>query len=84
MKPTLGRIVHYTSLGSADGKYPPEQHAAIITKVKPVRDEAHGPLQEGEYDVWLHVFYATGDFFMDKVPFSNEYKKGHWTWPPKV
>ena len=33
MKPTVGRIVHYTNLGDADGKYPPEQQAAIITKV---------------------------------------------------
>lgn len=31
MKPTVGRIVHYTNLGDADGKYPPEQQAAIIT-----------------------------------------------------
>ena len=23
MKPTIGRIVHYTNLGDADGKYPP-------------------------------------------------------------
>ena len=29
MIPTVGRIVHYTNLGDADGKYPPEQQAAI-------------------------------------------------------
>lgn len=33
MKPTVGRIVHYTNLGDKDGKYPPQVIAAIITKV---------------------------------------------------
>mgnify|MGYP001586074392 FL=1 len=35
MRPTVGRIVMYTNLGDADGKYPPEQQAAIITSAKP-------------------------------------------------
>jgi len=82
MKPTVGRIVHYTNLGDADGKYPPEQQAAIITKVT---DSIHAPrpVEEHNYHVWLHIFYATGDFFMEKVPFSPEYKRGHWTWPKR-
>lgn len=33
MKPTVGRIVHYTSLGDKDGKYPPQVQAAIITGI---------------------------------------------------
>lgn len=33
-KPSVGRIVHYTNLGDKDGKYPPEQQAAIITRVR--------------------------------------------------
>lgn len=31
--PTVGRVVHYQSRGSADGLYPPEPRAAIITVV---------------------------------------------------
>jgi hypothetical protein len=31
--PTVGRIVHYTSRGSADGVFRPEPRAAIITAV---------------------------------------------------
>jgi hypothetical protein len=31
MSPSVGRIVHYTNLGDKDGKYPPEQQAAMIT-----------------------------------------------------
>lgn len=72
MKPTIGRIVHYTNLGDADGKYPPEQQPAIIVRVND--DETVG----------LHIFYPTGQFDMAKVPFSEEYKRGHWSWPPKV
>ena len=94
MRPTVGRIVHYTNLGDADGKYPPEQQAAIITKVtkrkldvKPsdvdpnylVSGTVH---EEQSYYVSLHIFYETGDFLMKDVPFSKEYKRGHWTWPP--
>lgn len=33
MRPTVGRIVHYTNLGDKDGRFPPETQAAIITGV---------------------------------------------------
>lgn len=72
IKPTVGRIVHYTNLGDKDGKYPPEQQAAIITRVRT------------DYSVALHIFYPTGQFDMDNVPYSEEYQRGHWSWPPKV
>jgi hypothetical protein len=29
VKPTIGRIVHYTNSGERDGKYSPEVHAAL-------------------------------------------------------
>mgnify|MGYP000022203371 CR=1 FL=1 len=76
MKPTVGRIVHYTNLGDKDGKYPPEQQAAIITRVR-------GSDPAG-MNVALHIFYPTGQFDMDNVPFSETYERGHWSWPPKV
>jgi hypothetical protein len=72
MKPTVGRIVHYTNLGDADGKYPPETQAAIIT----------GLNDDGT--VALKIFYRTGIFDMPSVPYSEISKRGHWTWPPKV
>lgn len=77
MKPTVGRIVHYTNLGDADGKYPPEQQAAIITKVA-VIGEAGGS------GISLKIFYPTGQFDMENVPYSEEYQRGHWSWPPKI
>jgi len=72
MTPTVGRIVHYTNLGDKDGKYPPETQAAIITKVY------------SEVTVALTIFYKTGFFLMDSVPYSEEPARGHWSWPPRV
>lgn len=82
MKPTVGRIVHYTNLGDADGKYPPEQQAAIITKVQRKSPGQYKyDSEEDAWDVWLKIFYTTGMFDMEKVPFSVDYKRGHWSWP---
>jgi hypothetical protein len=35
-------------------------------------------------DADLKVFYRTGFFDTTKVPFSAEYKRGCWSWPPRV
>ena len=70
--PSVGRIVHYTNLGDKDGKYPPEQQAAVITKVY------------SDTTVALFIIYKTGTFFMDSVPYSEVYERGHWSWPPRV
>ena len=79
MKPTVGRIVYYTNLGDKDGRYPPEQQAAIVTGVY-----KEGPIPGNEMCVDLHIFYRTGQFDMTFVPFSETYERGHWSWPPKV
>lgn len=82
MKPTIGRIVHYTNLGDKDGRFPPEQQAAIVTGVYPaVISTSNAP---GDMHVDLHIFYRTGEFDMKTVPFAETYERGHWTWPPKV
>jgi len=78
MTPTIGRIVHYTNLGDKDGRYPPEQQAAIITRVREQAEVGGVPT------VALHIFYPTGQFDMDNVPFSETYERGHWSWPPRV
>jgi hypothetical protein len=83
MRPTVGRIVHYTNLGDADGKYPPEQQAAIITKVTGEEGEHPAMVEEKNYSVSIHIFYPTGQFDMQDVPFSNQYKRGHWSWPSR-
>ena len=83
MKPTVGRIVHYTNLGDKDGRYPPEQQAAIVTGIYPEHpegtQETHGPMHAD-----IHIFYKTGEFNMQGVPFSETYERGHWSWPPRI
>lgn len=76
-QPTVGRMVHYTNLGDKDGRFPPEQQAAIITKVVPAEQAAGGNTK-----VSLCILYPTGMFFMQDVPYSETYERGHWTWPP--
>lgn len=73
MEPTIsvGDIVLYTNLGDADGKYPPEQQAALVTRVR-------GSDPKG-MNVCLHIFYTTGQFDMDNVPYSREFARGHWS-----
>lgn len=76
MKPSIGRIVHYTNLGDRDGKYPPEVQAALITKLNP------------DGTVALHIFYPTGQFDMASVQFTDaaagsEMARGKWTWPAR-
>jgi hypothetical protein len=90
MKPTIGRIVHYTNLGDRDGKYPPEIQAAIITGVN------------DDGTVALHVFYKTGQFDMPSVARAviegmpegpapaggdvaagSEDARGKWQWPAR-
>lgn len=70
--PSVGRIVHYTNLGDADGEFPPQQQAALITAV---------------HDDWvcsLAIIYPTGMFFMQDVAFSTDYQRRHWSWPHRV
>lgn len=77
MKPSIGRIVHYTNLGDRDGKYPPQIVAALITGVN------------DDGTVALNCFYRTGQFNLDRVEFTEEAAgtdgaRGRWTWPAKV
>lgn len=71
-KPSVGRIVHYRALGSADGKFPVgECRAAIITEVK-------------EDVVSFCVLNPTGMYFNQKGEYSEEVKGGTWHWPERT
>lgn len=77
MKPSVGRICHYTNLGDKDGKYPPEVQAALISGLN------------ADGTVSLHVFYRTGQFDMPSVEFTNEpagtdAARGKWAWPERI
>ncbi len=91
-KPSIGRIVHYTNLGDAGGKYPPSVQAAIITGVyreAPTDESGLEPANApGDAPdamlVDLHIFYRTGQFDMQRVPWAFAPTRGYWNWPPRV
>jgi hypothetical protein len=72
--PTLGRIVLYRSLGDADGRFPAEDHPAMVTGVN------------ADGSVALTIFYRTGIFQMDGVLESVDEPtaRGRWRWPLRV
>ena len=76
-KPAVGRIVHYTSLGDSEGKFPSELHAALITRV------------HSDGTVALKIFYTTGMFDMLRVERTDEAAgsagaRGKWSVPERV
>lgn len=70
MKPTVGRIVHYMTRGSADGVYPPTPFASIITEV--VNDTC----------VHLVTFGPSGIRFEQNV-IQGDNAPGTWHWPKR-
>jgi hypothetical protein len=68
--PVIGRMVHYVSYGSADGRYESVCRAAVVTETR----------DSGE--LGLAVLNPTGMFFDRQV--RNSEKKhtgGTWHWP---
>ncbi len=78
VQPTVGRIVHYKSRGSADGVFPSVARAAIVTDVRPIiapKDELQG------FECKLTVFNPEGMFFTDWLIQGDA--PGNWNWPPR-
>ena len=75
--PTIGRIVHYQARGSADGVYPPEPRAAIVTQVHEDNGDGH--------QVGLCVLNPTGMFFRAEVQQDEDaHASGTWHWPERT
>jgi hypothetical protein len=74
-RPSIGRMVHYVSRGSADGVFQPACRAATVT-------EADGTT------VGLCVQNPNGLFFHPLenggVPFAADNTPGSWHWPERV
>lgn len=82
MKPTVGRIVHYTSYGTPGGEYPSVCRAAVVVAV----DEYQSSDQDAPFTghVSLAVLNPEGMFFNRAVIQDEEGKKGGtWHWPER-
>ncbi|GAB3437435.1 hypothetical protein [Actinophytocola sediminis] len=90
-RPSVSRIVHYTSHGSADGVYGKECRAAIVTAVNEYQDSPDGSFV-GHVD--LCVLNPTGQHFARGVlaehledqlePGPAGRTGGTWHWPERV
>ena len=73
---TVGRIVHYVSAGSKDGRFPVTCRAAIVVETPVSRPDAE--------TVTLAVLNPTGIHFAPDVPHSEEPESYTWHWPERV
>ena len=78
--PSVTRLVHYVSHGSADGRFPGTCRAALVTEVDPA----------DPYLLGLCVINPTGLFFRPLVDggsvanFVDHRDPGSWHWPEPV
>jgi len=68
----MGRVVHYRSYGSKDGRYEPACRAAMVTEV------------HDDEEVGLVTFNPTGIFFDRRVRHDEDQDPGTWHWPETV
>lgn len=85
MRPTVGRIVHFTVTDGTDPL------AAIVTAVRrrdPKITDAAELDCEDNWVIDLTLFPTAGGGVVTQqwygAPFSPDYKRGHWTWPPRT
>jgi hypothetical protein len=74
----VGRIVYYMAQGSADGKYPSVERAAIVTQVHSYTD---GEV-EGFPSIGVCVLNPSGMHFNQDVRHSSDGEPGTWDWMP--
>jgi hypothetical protein len=83
-QPTVGRTVHYHSLGSADGRFPSEPRAAIVTEVPELTPSQPNSGPPGYVkSASLAVLNPTGMHFQQCVRYSEGREPGTWSWPPR-
>lgn len=79
--PEISDTVIYKSLGSADGRYKPEDRSAIVTEIHVdefINKDPKVGANYNEYTVSLCVFNPTGLFFNTFVQYDPEGKPGTW------
>jgi hypothetical protein len=88
-KPSVGRIVHYTSYGTPGGEYQSVCRAAVVTSVYPMdeRDRRAMALLPDVEPYWIDlcVLNPEGMYFNRTVRHGGlENKGGTWHWPERV
>jgi hypothetical protein len=83
MKPTVGRIVHYTGINQSAYEGP---IAALVVFVADAKQSSRDPEENGMPLVNLVIFLQDGSdaSALKGVEFSKEPKPGYWSWPPRV
>lgn len=71
-KPSIGRVVHYVSMGHSLGTYSSTCRAAIVTDVK------------NDTTVGLAVLGPRGVFFYEELTLDAGKAGGTWHWPERV
>ena len=79
--PTVGRIVHYVSRGSADGVFKPKCRAALVTAVGAEVEGAEGPVTDETCNLTVHN--PKGDFY-DVCDHDEGKRPGTWHWPERA
>lgn len=82
--PSVGRVVHYVSHGSADGKYPRVCRAADVTEVAPPeadqREQVIGLMVKNPTGIHFRPISDGGARYDD----SESPAPGTWHWPERA
>lgn len=78
-QPSIGRVVHYMSRGSADGIFPPVCRAATISEVSADLPGLVGLVVLNPEGLFFHGLRA-GGVWADE----DEKRGGSWHWPERV
>lgn len=70
--PTVGRMVHFKTRGSLDGKFPPTDFAAIITKIYSDTEVSLVTFGEAGIRFELNVFQGQEPGQWDWMPFQKD------------
>lgn len=86
--PTVARIVHYVSQGSANGLYPSVPRAAMITEVDPDDHDLVGLSVHNPTGVFFNAIASGGSRYdpgtYDEARGEIIYEPGSWHWPPRA
>lgn len=82
--PSIGRVVHYVSLGSPGGEYTSQCRAAVITEVDSTDDRRIGLAVLNPTGQFFHSLLTGGCEYFEPNSGARETRGGTWHWPERV